>query len=216
MQALDAIKLAAGRYGLSEDLIKSVIHTESGGNAEAISPKGAIGLMQLMPRTAKEMGVTNPYDVTQNILGGTKYLKSLVDRYKGDVHKALAAYNWGPGNVDKAGSMYRLPEETVNYVNRVTSKIEDNNRGYTFNMDKLANISNTNIRAQSKMFEDLKTDLKVPLENQASSSKQINTNLNNISHIITNNNVNSTNSMLNSGGNILDPLSSTVVKGLVS
>ncbi len=111
------IQEAAQRYRVDAGLIRAVIQAESGGNPLAVSRAGARGLMQLMPQTAVELGVTNSFDPAQNIMGGTSYLRSLLDRYRGDVKLALAAYNWGMGNLEKRpGSM---PQETKNYVAKV-------------------------------------------------------------------------------------------------
>ncbi|HOS97560.1 MAG TPA: lytic transglycosylase domain-containing protein [Deltaproteobacteria bacterium] len=115
---LDAIiNRASSTYGVDRDLIVSVIRAESGFDATATSPKGAMGLMQLMPATARDLGVTNAYDPDQNVMAGTRYLKGLLDRYGGDVRKALAAYNWGMGNLER--STGGLPEETRNYIARI-------------------------------------------------------------------------------------------------
>ncbi|MDI9570929.1 MAG: lytic transglycosylase domain-containing protein [Pseudomonadota bacterium] len=111
------IELAARRYEVDPLLIKSVIRVESGYNAGATSPKGAMGLMQLMPATASDLGVVRPYDPEENIMGGTRYLKMLMNRYGGDLEKALAAYNWGMGNLENRPE--RMPSETRNYVARV-------------------------------------------------------------------------------------------------
>jgi hypothetical protein len=112
------IDRAAARHGLAPELIRSVIRTESAFDPRAMSPAGARGLMQLMPATAAELGVTDPFDPEQNIMAGTRYLRQLLDRYNGDLDHALAAYNWGMGNVDRHG-LARLPEETRNYLLRI-------------------------------------------------------------------------------------------------
>ncbi len=87
----------------------------------AVSPAGAQGLMQLMPKTAAEMGVTDPFDPRQNILGGCRYLSRLLDRYQGNLRLALAAYNWGMGNLEKNPGA--LPRETRNYISQVENKL---------------------------------------------------------------------------------------------
>lgn len=112
------INQAASDHGVEPGLIRSVIRTESAFDPRAVSPVGAQGLMQLMPGTAAELGVTDPFDPEQNIMAGTRYLRQLLDRYDGDLDHALAAYNWGMGNVDRHG-LDRLPEETRNYLDRV-------------------------------------------------------------------------------------------------
>lgn len=115
---LDAIISKASKvYGVDRDLICSVIKAESGFDPGATSPKGAMGLMQLMPETARGLGVTDAYDPEQNVMGGTRHLRWLLDRYDGDVEKALAAYNWGTGNLER--STGKLPEETRNYIARI-------------------------------------------------------------------------------------------------
>jgi soluble lytic murein transglycosylase-like protein len=113
------IQKAASKYNVDADLIRSVIKAESNFNPQATSPKGAMGLMQLMPETARDLGVKNAYDAEENIMGGTRYLKTLLDRYDGKVDLVLAAYNWGMGNVEKNPD--RLPEETLSYIERVNS-----------------------------------------------------------------------------------------------
>ena len=112
------IDRSSREHGVGADLIRAVIRAESGFDPQATSPKGAMGLMQLMPETARDLGVNDPYDPAQNVMAGTRYLKRLLDRYEGNVDVALAAYNWGPGNVERnSGS---LPEETKTYIARVT------------------------------------------------------------------------------------------------
>lgn len=113
------IEKAAGKYDVDPHLIRSVIRAESNFDSKATSVKGAMGLMQLMPQTAKDMGVENAYDAKENIMGGTRYLKMLLDRYKGDIELALAAYNWGMGNLERKPDS--LPAETVTYISRVKS-----------------------------------------------------------------------------------------------
>ena len=108
---------AAIKYGLPPTLIRSVMAAESAGQPQAISPKGAIGLMQLMPGTAKDLGV-DPHDPAQNVDGGARYLRDLLLKFDGRLWHALAAYNAGPGAVEKYNDIppYR---ETINYVNRI-------------------------------------------------------------------------------------------------
>jgi len=113
-----SIQKAAARYNLSPDLIRGVIRAESNFQAQAVSSAGAQGLMQLMPETAGDLGVTKPFDIQQNIDGGSRYLRQMLDRFGGNLKLALAAYNAGPGAVEKYEG--RVPyAETQEYVKRV-------------------------------------------------------------------------------------------------
>jgi soluble lytic murein transglycosylase-like protein len=119
------IKRHAKNYNVDENLIRAVIKMESGGKTDAVSPKGAMGLMQLMPGTARMLGVNNPYNPDENIEGGVKYLAFLSDKYKGDLEQALAAYNAGPSRVDSYGGIPPFPE-TQQYVQNVLAEYKRN------------------------------------------------------------------------------------------
>ena len=124
-QALNQVLSGAGeRNQIDPDFIRSVIKAESGFHQNAVSRKGALGLMQLMPGTASQLGVTNPFDPNSNVEGGTKYLRGLLEKYHFDVNKALAAYNAGPMRVDQ---YHGVPPyyETQAYISRI---IRDFNR----------------------------------------------------------------------------------------
>jgi soluble lytic murein transglycosylase-like protein len=117
------IQRASKTYGVEPDLIRAVIRAESNFRSESTSPKGAMGLMQIMPATAKDLGIRDAYDPNENIMGGTRYLKGLLDRYGGDVPTALAAYNWGMGNVERRPE--KLPRETRDYINRIRNYMDE-------------------------------------------------------------------------------------------
>ena len=121
---LDSINRAAARYKLPAALIQAVVKAESNYQIRAVSPAGAQGLMQLMPGTARELGVTDPFDIDQNIHGGARYLRNMLDQFNGDVHLALSVYNAGPGTVAKYDG--NVPyAETRTYIQRVMRYAEE-------------------------------------------------------------------------------------------
>ncbi|MNI37294.1 Membrane-bound lytic murein transglycosylase C precursor [compost metagenome] len=122
------IEQASARFGVDSGLVKAVIHQESSFNPNAVSTSGAKGLMQLMDQTGSGLGVTNPFDPVQNVRAGTQFLSNLLSKYEGNEGVALAAYNAGPGRVDRLGirndldlqqKLHLLPKETQAYVGKV-------------------------------------------------------------------------------------------------
>jgi soluble lytic murein transglycosylase-like protein len=120
-----AVLLAAGQYDLDPELIRAVIRAESNFRPDVVSGAGAMGLMQLMPGTAASLGVTDPFDIAQNIDGGSQYLRRMLDLFDQDVSLALAAYNSGAGSVRRHGGIPPFTE-TQNFVPRVQSYWEQN------------------------------------------------------------------------------------------
>ncbi len=117
------VDAAAQRHGVSAALLHAVIATESGYRARAVSPRGAMGLMQLMPATARALGVDDAFDPQRNIDAGARHLRGLIDRYRGDWRLALAAYNAGAGTVDRYGRAVPPYRETVDYLARVQAHL---------------------------------------------------------------------------------------------
>ncbi len=117
-QILSMVSKVSEKYGVDDKLVKALIKQESGFNPDATSKAGAMGLMQLMPATAKHLGVKDAYNPLQNVEGGVKYLKSMLDKYNGNIILALAAYNAGPGAVDKYSGVPPY-QETQNYVKNI-------------------------------------------------------------------------------------------------
>ncbi|HZU41823.1 MAG TPA: lytic transglycosylase domain-containing protein [Terriglobales bacterium] len=119
-QVDSAIEEAAARHDVDPNLVRAVVKVESNFNAHAVSAKGAMGLMQLMPATARELNVSNPFDPQQNVDAGVRHLKHLLNNYNGDIRLTLAAYNAGQGAVERHGGVPRF-RETQDYVKRITN-----------------------------------------------------------------------------------------------
>jgi soluble lytic murein transglycosylase-like protein len=141
------IREVSARYNVDPALIRAVIATESNWNSSAISRKGALGLMQLVPGTARQLGVNNAFDPRQNLDGGVRYLHTLLQRYTGDLDRALAAYNAGPGAVDRARGVPQL-RETREYVRKVTDSY------FRPGSDRLSHASNASRPIYQTVAED--------------------------------------------------------------
>jgi membrane-bound lytic murein transglycosylase MltF len=114
------VEQTAKKYGLDQRLLNAVVKAESDYNPKAVSSAGAMGLMQLMPATAKSLGVRDPFNPRENLEGGAKYLRSLIDRYKGNIKLALAAYNAGPGAVERYKGVPPY-KETISYIKKINN-----------------------------------------------------------------------------------------------
>lgn len=120
----NAIKVSSQKYGIDENLIRAIIKVESNFNPNCVSKAGAKGLMQLMPENCRDLNVSDPFNIEQNIDGGTRHIKEYLDKYNGDVEMALMAYNGGPTRMARRGvksiaDIYKMPKETQNYVPKV-------------------------------------------------------------------------------------------------
>ena len=128
------IENTAQKYGVDGNFIKAIVGQESSFNPQAVSKAGAMGLMQLMPKTSESLGVKNPFDVLENIDGGTRYIKKLIDSFGGNKELALSAYNGGISrmnkrSVDTIEEINKMPMETQNYVDKVMKKYESYKKG---------------------------------------------------------------------------------------
>lgn len=214
------IQEASMKYGVSKDLIKAVIIAESSGIPTKYNPKkGASGLMQLTPQTASEVGVKNVFDPRENIIGGTKYLSKLLDKYNGDMIKALAAYNWGQGKVDRYG-LEKMPSETTEYISKImtylggSGYVEESKVAATPTKEFIASSKLGELELQREMMSNLAAELKEPIEKQTSALGKVYNNISTISNIILNNNVSN---LTTSGGlgNLIDPSSLLIAQGAV-
>ena len=143
---------AAKTYGVDVELLKAMAKAESDFDPNATSRSGAMGIMQLMPATAKGLGVTDAYDPEQNIMGGAKYIASLLEKYDGNVSYALAAYNAGSGNVDKYGGIPPF-EETQNYVTKILGYLQN---GGVEIPDQWSNVSGGSDTSENALTDALK------------------------------------------------------------
>ena len=157
------IRQHAFNHGIRAELVRAVIQVESAFNPFAVSPKGAMGLMQLMPATAKQLGVTDPFNPAENIRGGVTYLRQLLNRFNDDEQLALAAYNAGPTAVDRYGSKVPPYKETRNYVQKITGIQGTVRNGPAQRIYKVTEIIDgepvvtyTNVKPASGTFEEVR------------------------------------------------------------
>lgn len=165
---------AASTFGVSVNLLTSIARAESGFNANAVSSAGAVGIMQLMPATAASLGVTNSYDVRENIMGGAKLISQLLSKYNGNTALALAAYNAGSSNVDNYGGIPPFTE-TQNYVQKVLSYLNTENQSDL--KDSLSNfvssrgVSENTLDALVDLLNSLRSDADDTASTEASASQ---------------------------------------------
>lgn len=155
------INTIATREKVEARLIHSIIKIESNYNSRAVSPKGAVGLMQLMPATAKAYQVKNLYDPRENIVGGIKYLKDLIKAYDGDTNLVLAAYNAGQEAIEKYGGVPPYPE-TINYIKRVTSGYKKSTKRHRTKIYKFYNKSGRLVFTDDKNYYLLNSKHQTP------------------------------------------------------
>jgi soluble lytic murein transglycosylase-like protein len=164
----DVVNTASATYHLDPDLVNSVIHAESGFNAHAVSPKGARGLMQLMPQTAGKLGVNDAFDPEANVTGGSRYLRELLERYNFDLIKALAAYNAGPERVEQYQGVPPF-RETRAYVARIVHEYNTKKIAQEKEARKKAVAANAKSRAGAKSVAASKTPSRLaPQKTEAS------------------------------------------------